>query len=118
MATTPIRNIRIDDELWTAAAAAAADQGERISDVIRRALADYVTAYAAGTPGVRQLVDAVAETYRIPPPLAREIVAGAVATFGLDPAAGLLDDEVEAVMNYARGWTAQTGQVPTQDPAG
>jgi Mn-dependent DtxR family transcriptional regulator len=36
------RVVRVSDDLWDAAKAKAEQQGERISDVIRRALADYV----------------------------------------------------------------------------
>jgi hypothetical protein len=39
---TPLRAIRIPDELWTAAHAAADEDGEYLSDVIRRALTRYV----------------------------------------------------------------------------
>lgn len=43
---TPRRTVRVDDELWQAAAARAAERGEDLSAVIRRALAEY----AAGPP--------------------------------------------------------------------
>ena len=39
---TPSRNVRISDELWQAAKAAAADRGETVTDVIVRALEQYV----------------------------------------------------------------------------
>lgn len=39
------RVVRVSDDLWNAARDKADQQGERISDVIRRALAEYV-----GTP--------------------------------------------------------------------
>lgn len=35
------RNVRVDDELWQAALAKAEENGEKVSDVIRRALVDY-----------------------------------------------------------------------------
>lgn len=38
---TPVRTIRVSDELWTAAAAKAEAKGETISDVVRRALLAY-----------------------------------------------------------------------------
>lgn len=38
---TPLRNIRVPDALWAAAQAKAADRGETVSDVIRRALERY-----------------------------------------------------------------------------
>jgi hypothetical protein len=41
MANTPNRAVRIPDEEWAAAQAAAADNGETVTDVIRRALAEY-----------------------------------------------------------------------------
>lgn len=46
MAVTPVRNVRIPDEEWLAAQAAAADRGETMTDVIRRALREYVTSHA------------------------------------------------------------------------
>ena len=39
---TPKRSIRIDDELWDAAASKAKDRRESVADVIRRALLAYV----------------------------------------------------------------------------
>lgn len=39
---TPNRVVRVDDELWEAAKAKAAEQGESVSDVIRQALKRYV----------------------------------------------------------------------------
>lgn len=42
---TPIRTVRVSDELWEAAIRAANDNGETISDVIRRALEVYVRAW-------------------------------------------------------------------------
>lgn len=41
---TPMRAFRVPDELWGAAKAVAAARGESLSEVIRRALADYVAA--------------------------------------------------------------------------
>jgi antitoxin component of RelBE/YafQ-DinJ toxin-antitoxin module len=37
-----MRNIRVDDDLWTHALAMAAARGETLSEVIRRALCCYV----------------------------------------------------------------------------
>ena len=42
MGTTTNRAVRIDDELWEAASAAAKANGENVSVVIRRALIQYV----------------------------------------------------------------------------
>ena len=42
---TPIRTMRVSDELWESAQAAAASQGESVSDVIRKALERYVKRY-------------------------------------------------------------------------
>lgn len=42
MATTTNRAIRIDDDLWAKASAAAKANGENVSVVIRRALIQYV----------------------------------------------------------------------------
>lgn len=39
---TPVRNVRVADDLWLPAQAAAAVNGEAVSDVVRRALAAYV----------------------------------------------------------------------------
>lgn len=39
---TPSRNIRVDDELWKAAQARAAENDETVAQVIRRALREYV----------------------------------------------------------------------------
>jgi len=42
MAITPNRVVRIPDELWHPAKERAAERGENITEVIRRALARYV----------------------------------------------------------------------------
>lgn len=39
---TPIRAIRVSDELWQAAQAVAAERGEDVSTVVRAALTRYV----------------------------------------------------------------------------
>ncbi len=39
---TPLRNVRVDDELWAEAKAAAAANGTNPSEVMRRALIRYV----------------------------------------------------------------------------
>lgn len=39
---TPLRNVRVADDLWQAAMAKAAEQSETLSDVLRRALEKYV----------------------------------------------------------------------------
>lgn len=39
---TPIRTVRIPDNLWEEAQAAASQRGENLSDVIREALRQYV----------------------------------------------------------------------------
>lgn len=41
---TPLRSFRIPDDLYRAAQAAAAEKGESMSDVVRRALERYVKA--------------------------------------------------------------------------
>jgi antitoxin component of RelBE/YafQ-DinJ toxin-antitoxin module len=41
---TPLRNIRVDDELWTAAMAAAEARGESLSEAIRKFLKRYAKA--------------------------------------------------------------------------
>lgn len=38
----PARTVRVPDELWNAARDKAADRGEILSDIVRRALRDYV----------------------------------------------------------------------------
>jgi len=42
MSKTPLRAIRIDDELWEAAQARAAAEGDNLSGVIRDALRQYI----------------------------------------------------------------------------
>lgn len=42
MGQTPSRNVRVEDEIWTPAAAIAKANGENLSVVIRRALIQYV----------------------------------------------------------------------------
>jgi negative regulator of replication initiation len=42
MSNTTPRAVRVPDDLWDAALAATAANGETVSDVIRRALAQYV----------------------------------------------------------------------------
>jgi negative regulator of replication initiation len=42
-AGTTRRSVRVDDSLWAAAAANAAERGESVSDVIRRALETYAS---------------------------------------------------------------------------
>ncbi|MBD8477559.1 hypothetical protein [Microbacterium sp. CFBP 8794] len=42
MAPTPLRNVRISDEIWQAAKDRADQNGDNLSDVIRRGLEDYV----------------------------------------------------------------------------
>jgi len=42
MGQTPSRNVRVEDEIWKPAAAAAKANGENLSVVIRRALIQYV----------------------------------------------------------------------------
>jgi hypothetical protein len=39
---TPLRNIRVPDDLWTAAKAKAESRGETVTDVLIRALRRYV----------------------------------------------------------------------------
>lgn len=39
---TPLRNVRVADDLWQAAMSKALDRGESLSEVIRRALEKYV----------------------------------------------------------------------------
>jgi antitoxin component of RelBE/YafQ-DinJ toxin-antitoxin module len=43
MVITPIRTVRIDDELWNAALAKAAGEGTTLSSVIRELLANWTT---------------------------------------------------------------------------
>lgn len=42
---TPIRSVRIPDEIWEAVKRKAADRGESITDVILRALKRYLREY-------------------------------------------------------------------------
>jgi hypothetical protein len=59
---TPGRNIRIGDELWDAAKAKAAANGDHLSDIVRELLTDYVegkpTGYTLGVKaGRREILD-------------------------------------------------------------
>jgi hypothetical protein len=45
---TTLRAVRVPDELWTAALEATAERGETVSDVIRRALREYVEGEGGG----------------------------------------------------------------------
>jgi antitoxin component of RelBE/YafQ-DinJ toxin-antitoxin module len=38
---TPLRSVRVPDDVWQAAQARAAEKGESVSDVVRRALTRY-----------------------------------------------------------------------------
>lgn len=42
MGKTPLRNLRVPDDLWDAAQTVAAERGESLSDVLRAALQRYV----------------------------------------------------------------------------
>lgn len=42
MAPTTLRNVRVDEDLWTAAQTRAETENTTVSDVIRAALEDYV----------------------------------------------------------------------------
>ena len=42
MSKTPLRAIRVDDELWEAAQAKAAKEGDSLSAIIRDALRAYI----------------------------------------------------------------------------
>jgi hypothetical protein len=50
-AATKNRVVRVTDDIWEAAKAAAAERGETVSDVVRRALIDYAD-LPKETPGV------------------------------------------------------------------
>jgi hypothetical protein len=39
---TPLRNVRVPDDLWAAALARASSEGRTLSDVVRRLLEQYV----------------------------------------------------------------------------
>jgi hypothetical protein len=52
---TKVRAVRVSDDLWEAAQARAAENGESLSDVIRRALIAYTG--LQGTTGVVGRVD-------------------------------------------------------------
>lgn len=40
---TMLRNVRVADEVWQPAKVRAEENGETVSDVVRRALVEYVT---------------------------------------------------------------------------
>jgi NRPS condensation-like uncharacterized protein len=50
MANTPVRAIRIPAEEWTPALARATENGETVTDVVRRALVEYVTPQPPDAP--------------------------------------------------------------------
>lgn len=39
---TTLRNVRVPDEIWDAAKEQAEENGETVSDVVRRALVEYI----------------------------------------------------------------------------
>jgi hypothetical protein len=39
---TPMRHVRVPDELWDAARTVAAEHGHNLSEIIRQALTEYV----------------------------------------------------------------------------
>jgi hypothetical protein len=45
---TPVRTVRIPDDLWTALRARADERGETVTDVVRRALRRYLREYDDG----------------------------------------------------------------------
>lgn len=47
MAQTPLRNVRVAEDVWTAARAIAAARGETVTDVVVRSLERYVRRHAA-----------------------------------------------------------------------
>lgn len=49
---TTLRNIRINDDLWTAAQAEAAARGEDVSTAVRRALEQYTSRDVSHGPDV------------------------------------------------------------------
>ena len=54
MPDTPLRNIEVDDDLWTHALTMAAARRETLSEVIRRALRCYIEQGYERTAGARQ----------------------------------------------------------------
>lgn len=48
---TKVRTVRVSDEVWEAALAKAAANGETVADVVRAALIEYA-GLPKGTPGV------------------------------------------------------------------
>ena len=46
MPATPHRTVRVPDEVWVPAVARAAERGETVSDVVRRALVEYLMPHA------------------------------------------------------------------------
>ena len=53
MAKTPLRAIRVPDDEWEPAQAVAAENGETVTDVVRRALVAYVTPVISCLPVVQ-----------------------------------------------------------------
>jgi predicted transcriptional regulator len=60
---TPVRRLRMEDELWNSAERVAQDQDRSVSWVIRKALEEYIDRYRAAKREAKQ-VDAKIATKR------------------------------------------------------
>jgi hypothetical protein len=49
MANTPMRAVRISEEVWRPALACAEANGDTITDIVRHALTDYIANHDCGT---------------------------------------------------------------------
>lgn len=97
-ATTKTRTVRVDEDLWQASKQAAAANGETVTDVVVRALADYTAAHAAATPRLRDLLESIRGDFpNVPDVEILHIIRSGFETFG--PAAEDAD-----ILAYAAGW--------------
>ncbi|WP_062304127.1 hypothetical protein [Demequina subtropica] len=91
---TRVRNVRVPDTLWSAAAATAAERGEPLADVLRDCLATYVDAHVSArlvtvdglTIDPASLVGSQAVAYRVTPTGRVKRVSDAGGVVTLTPA--------------------------------
>jgi type II secretory pathway component PulM len=102
--TTTLRNVRIDDALWTEAGAYAAAKGTNLSEVIRAALEAYRVQARLQEPMIKALAKRIGAQWPVAKPEeVQDAIQHGAAAFGLD--LGHLDAEGEdAIVAYAGGW--------------
>lgn len=97
---TPVRAVRVDDELWAAAKRKAEEEGESVSDVVRRALRKY-----AGLALVALVLSActAAHADEAAAPAVKVAPAAAARTFTVADAVRYASEPVGTPL--ARAWT-------------